>query len=258
MRGAPAQSPPSSMNNGTSMNGNGHSVNRESSRSPTKQPSPMTNRSPSRQSSPMSSKSPTKQSSPMSSMVTAGCEECQRLLMELMAHMQQNHSQAPNQGASQGATARNLGDVTSPVFVNGRDVPYNGPSRIPRSDHEQNQQQVDSLPATRGRTPTERGRTPTERGQTQSFQQSPSGSAFSKPSPTKNKNPDVNKPVPVPMSKEQDSQNNKGASSVAVSPGGRRETAEQKKAECDLKPCEACEKPGMFNFTWYYHSRQSG
>eukprot|EP00057_Strongylocentrotus_purpuratus_P024694 XP_011679168.1 PREDICTED: tudor domain-containing protein 1 isoform X1 [Strongylocentrotus purpuratus] len=244
MRGAPAQSPPSSMNNGISMNGNGHSVNKESSRSPTKQSSPMTDRSPSRQSSPMSSRSsPTKQSSPMSSMVTGGCEECQRLLMELMAHMQRNHSQAPNQGASQGATTKASGDVTSPVFVNGRDVPYNGPSRIPRSDHEQNQQQVNSLPP-RGRTPTERGRTPTERGQAQSFQQSPSGSAFSKPSQTKNKSPEVNKPVPVPMSKDQDSQNNKGASSIAVSPAGRMETAEQKKAECDLKPCEACEKPG--------------
>lgn len=233
------------------MNGNGHSVNKasESSRSPAKQSTPMTNRSPSRQSSHMSSnRSPTKQPSPMSSMVTAGCEDCQRLLMELMAHMQQNHSQAPNQGASQGATTKTSGDVTSPVFVNGRDVPYNGPSRIPRSDHEQNQQQVDSLPA-RGRTPTERGRSPTERGQAQSFQQSPSGSAFSKPSPTMNKSPDVNKPVPVPMSKERDSQNNKGASSMAVSPAGRMETAEQKKAECDLKPCEACEKPGMFNFT---------
>ena len=174
--------------------------------------------------------------------------------MELMAHMQQNHSQAPNQGSSQGTTTKASGDVTSPVFVNGRDVPYNGPSRISRSDHEQNQQGVDSLPA-RGQTPTERGRSPTVRGQAQSFQQSPSGSAFSKPSPTKNKSLEVNKPVPVPMSvamsKEQDSHNNKGASSIAVSPGGRMETSEQKKAECDLKPCEACEKPGMFNFTWY-------
>ncbi|XP_054766629.2 tudor domain-containing protein 1-like [Lytechinus pictus] len=204
----PSHSAPSSMNNGIPVNGFAKGVDDKA---------------------PQSNRSPAQQTSPMSSMVTAGCEECQRLLMALMTHMQQNHSQGQNQGGGKQEAASTVSrDVTSPANGRSSSLPYNGPgTRIHRANDDANQRQVNSLPT--------RGRSPAERSQGQSFA-SPTGSAFSKPSPTKIKSLDVKKPTPVP--KEQDAQNQ--SPPKAKSP---RRTSERK-AESDLKPCEACGKSG--------------